>query len=113
MKCMKTRFNLIFLVKRHKTLSSGTAPIYLRITVDEGRVELSTKRFVLPAKWNSAMQKVSGMNEEAKTINTYVKTMEQEVYQAHRALIQEDKAVTAANLKSRLSGLDVTRHYVM
>jgi site-specific recombinase XerD len=94
-------------------MSNGTAPIYLRITVDEERVELSTRRFVLPAKWNSATQKVSGINEEAKMINTYLKTMEQEVFQAHRALIQENKAVTAATLKSRLSGLDITRHYII
>ena len=88
---MKTRFSLTFLLKRFKELPNGTAPIYLRITIDEERVELSTKRYVLPAKWSAATQKVSGSGEEARTINAYLKTMEMEVFKANQELVQENK----------------------
>lgn len=110
---MKTRFSHSFQLKQSKTLPNGTAPIYLRITVDEDRVELSTKKYVLPQRWNSALQKVSGTGEDARTINTSLKTMEQEVFQAHQALILESKEVTASNIKAKLLGQDTEEHWII
>jgi len=89
------------------------APIYMSIAVGEDRVELSTKKYVLPQRWNLAMQKVSGSGEEVRTINAYLKTMEQEVFQAHQALILESKDVTAANIKSKLLGEDAERRMIL
>lgn len=57
---MKTRFTTSFQLKQSKLLPNGTAPIYLRITVGDDRVELSTKKYVQPARWNPAARKVSG-----------------------------------------------------
>jgi hypothetical protein len=39
--------------------------------------------------------------------------MEQEVFKAHQELIQQDKEITAANLKNRLLGTDTTRRYII
>jgi site-specific recombinase XerD len=89
------------------------APIYMSIAVGEDRVELSTKKYVLPQRWNTAMQKVSGNGEENRTINAYLKTLEQEVFQAHQALILENKEVSAGNIKSKLLGLDTEQHWII
>lgn len=110
---MKTRFSHSFQLKQGKNLPNGTAPIYLRITIGEDRVELSTKKYVLPQRWNAAMQKVSGTGEDVRSINTYLKTMEQEVFQAHQALILENKEVTASNLKAKLLGQDTEKHWII
>src|SRR5579859_3916615 len=110
---MKTRLKLLFQLKQSKSLPNGTAPIYLRITMGDDRVELSTKRYVSPERWNPTMQKVSGTSEEVKTINAYLKTMEQEVFQAHQALILENKEVTAGNIKAKLLGQDTEQHWII
>jgi len=110
---MITRFSMSFQLKQSKSLSNGTAPIYLRITIGDDRVELSTKRYVLPDKWSSTMQKVAGTGEEARAINSYLKTMEQEVFQAHQALALEGKEITASNIKNRLLGIDTDRRYII
>ncbi|MFP5042643.1 Arm DNA-binding domain-containing protein [Parasediminibacterium sp. JCM 36343] len=34
-------------------MDNGTAPIYLRITIDAKRLEISLKRYVLPEKWDN------------------------------------------------------------
>lgn len=47
---MITRFSLAFKLRQSKSLPNGTTPIYLRITIGDERVELSTKRNVLPGK---------------------------------------------------------------
>ena len=110
---MITRLSLSFKLRQSKSLPNGMAPIYMSIAVGEDRVELSTKKYVLPQRWNLAMQKVSGSGEEVRTINAYLKTMEQEVFQAHQALILESKDVTAANIKSKLLGEDAERRMIL
>lgn len=110
---MITRLSLSFKLRQSKSLPNGMAPIYMSIAVGEDRVELSTKKYVLPQRWNPAMQKVSGSGEEVRTINAYLKTMEQEVFQAHQALILENKEVTAGNIKAKLLGQDTEQHWII
>src|ERR1700749_810341 len=87
-----------------KTLANGTAPIYLRITVNGERVEFTTKRYILPGRWSSDQQKMSGTTEEARIFNLYLKTLEQQVFEAHRQLLEAKQPVTAERLKDRLLG---------
>lgn len=62
---MNQSFNMLFYVRKAKTNSQGEAPIYLRITIDRSVSEISTKRTIKTALWNSAGQKVNG--NSAKT----------------------------------------------
>src|SRR5438093_9993197 len=98
------RIGLLFYVKKAKMLSNGTAPMYIRITIEEVRVEMSTKRYIDPRKWNAVAQKVTGNSEEVKTINSYLKTLEQDIFDTHQLLIQKGEKITAEVLKSRLTG---------
>jgi len=41
-------FALLFQLKKTKMLSDGNAPIYLSITIDRDRVEIATKRHIIP-----------------------------------------------------------------
>jgi hypothetical protein len=73
---MNKTFSLLFYVKKSKAAANGTAPIYLRITIDGKITEPAAKRHILPEKWNPAAQKVNGTSEEKKDINAYLKTLE-------------------------------------
>jgi hypothetical protein len=64
---MNKTFNLLFYVKKAKINFLGESPIYLRITIDGKISEISTKRTILPSRWNSKAQKVSGSSEESKS----------------------------------------------
>ena len=66
---MNKTFNLLFFVRRNKILANGTAPIYLRITIDGKIREITTKRHIEPEKWNSVTQKVNGNTEEVRALN--------------------------------------------
>ncbi len=50
---MNRTFGLLFYFKRSKMISDGTAPIYLRITIESESVEISSKRYANPGKWNA------------------------------------------------------------
>lgn len=99
---MNKTFNLLFLVKKNKIKANGTAPIYLRITIDGVSKEIASKRYVLPEKWDSKLQKVSGNSPEIKAINSYLKVLEQEVYDAHHSVMKDKEHATSSILKSKI-----------
>lgn len=101
---MNKTFSLLFYVKKAKTVANGTAPIYLRITIDGKITEMAAKRYVLPEKWNPAAQKVTGSSEEVKALNAYLKTLEQQVYEAQHQMLKDKAVITAENLKHKLHG---------
>ena len=51
---MKTNFSLLFYMKKPKNYQKGAAPIYLRITVNDNRSEVTTGRSCEPStRWNA------------------------------------------------------------
>lgn len=93
-----------FSLKKSKTLSNGTAPVYLRLTVGGERVEFTTRRYIKPERWNADTQRMSGTNDEAKVFNNYLKTLEQQVFETQRLMIEGNRDLTAEALKDRLLG---------
>ena len=107
---MNKTFGLLFYVKRSKMINDGTAPVYLRITMDGERVEISSKRYVNPDKWNTNGQKLNGSSEEVRTLNTYLKTLEHQVYEIHRNMIEKKLPLTTVNLKNILFKKDTVEN---
>lgn len=105
---MNKTFNLLFFIKKNKIRTNGTAPIYLRITVDGKAAEIVAKRYIDPKKWDNKSQKAVGNSQEAKTQSSYLKTLEQQVYDFHYLMLKEEDFVTAESLKSKLLGTDVS-----
>lgn len=105
---MNKTFNLLFFIKKNKIRTNGTAPIYLRITVDGKATEIAAKRYIEPKKWDNKSQKAIGYGQEAKTLNSYLKTLEQQVYDSHYQMLKEEDFVTSESLKSKLLGTDVS-----
>lgn len=101
---MNKTFNLLFYVKKSKINANGEVPIYLRITVDGKITEISTKRTVNTKKWSSGMQKVTGTSEEVKSLNFYLKTFEQKIYNIYHDLIKDNEKVTCEILKNKFLG---------
>ena len=101
---MNKSFGLLFYLKRSKMNTDGLVPVYLRITIDGARVEVSSKRYVNPVQWNTIRGKLNGTSEDVRTINTYLKTLEHEVFEVHRRMIEKKLPLTAVNLKNVLLG---------
>lgn len=103
---MKHKLSLLFYLKSSKSAKNGMAPIYLRITINGIRIELSTSRFIEPGKWNSHSGKVKGTSEETRTLNSYLETMKSSVYETERALINCKVDIDAQSFKNKLLGID-------
>lgn len=99
---MNKFFSVLFYIKRSKLNENGTVPIYLRITIDGQRTELSTKRDIEPDKWSKSGQKTIGNTEHARAMNNYLKSLEQKVFDVHKRMIDEKLPLTATTLKELL-----------
>lgn len=107
---MNNTFNLLYYLKKAKANSLGEVPIYLRITIDGKITEISTKRTIQPSKWNSKGQKSVGSTVESKSLNFYLKSFEQKVYDAYHQLMKDKSKVSTEALKNKLLGKgEVTR----
>lgn len=110
---MNTKLSILFYVKRAKANSAGQIPIYLRLTVDGARLEFSVKRYVSPAKWSTAQNRMRGNSEESRTINTFLDIMKSRVYEIQKNLIHEGKEVKAESIKKILLGIDERKRMLM
>jgi len=103
---MNKTFGLLYYVKKSKQDAQGKAPIYLRITVDGKRSEISCKRSIEITKWSKEANKAIGRTEEIRELNAYLDSLTTKVYQSHRDLIQDDRQVTAETLKNKVLGIE-------
>jgi site-specific recombinase XerD len=101
---MKTTFSLLFYLKKPKNYENGPVPVYLRITIDGKRAETTSGRECLPAQWNNAACRLRGTKEEFRSFNAYLDNLRNQVYEAHRAMTENEEEVTAENLKNKLLG---------
>lgn len=99
-----SRFSLLFYFKKPRKPSANSLPIYMRISVDSERTEISTQRKWDPTRWNTASGRASGTKEDARSLNIYLDTLQGRVYEAQRQLIADKEEVTISALKQQLNG---------
>ena len=103
---MKHKMSILFYAKSAKVAKNGLLPIYLRITINGARIELSTSRFVEKTKWNAEAGKMKGSSEEARLINTHLDTLRTKVYETENWMINNNQEINAQSFKNRLLGVE-------
>lgn len=101
---MQSNFSCLFYLKKTKDYVSGPVPIYLRITVNGQRAEMSVGRDCLPEKWNSQVGLALGTKENIKVLNAYLSILQGKIHQQHSLLLAAGETVTAEVLKNKISG---------
>lgn len=103
---MKHKMSILFYAKSAKSSKDGLTPIYLRVTIDGQRIELSTSKFVEKSKWNPDAGKVKGLTEEARSINSYLDILKNKVYEVEKDMVNNDIEITAQTFKNKYLGID-------
>ncbi len=110
---MNAKLSILFYAKRAKTTTDGLVPIYIRVTIDGERIELSTKRYTLPEKWSVEGSCMKGYSAEAKSINSFLDSLKAKVYDYQQQLIREDEVVNAENMRNKILGIDKRSHMII
>ncbi len=96
----RNTFTILFFIKRSKLLRNNEAPIYLRITVNGIREEISIRRSIKPEDWNESKGVAEESAEFSNEINQYLNQIRHEIYQHHLDLKDRKKTVSASALKN-------------
>ena len=87
--------------------------VYLRITVDGERREISIKRQWISDLWNTKTGRAREINEEANELNRYLDTISKKVHQIKRNLLDDGKLLTAENIKNILTGRGEKKYFIL
>ena len=85
---MKYDLSILFYIKRAKEDKKGLIPIYLRITVNGERSELSANRKIELSKWDNNSQRAKGRSEESKALNNHLDQLENSIKHCYNSIFE-------------------------
>ncbi len=103
---MKTTFSVLFYLRNGRLDKNGRATVYLRITVNGVRAELTTQRKIKPEHWNSHKGRAYGSSVKVRELNRFLEELQYKVYSIQAKYTSKKKPYTAALIKSKLMGKD-------
>lgn len=101
---LEKSFGLLFYQKKPSYHVKGAIIIYMRITVDGLRKEISTGRKIEPERWNANSGRAIGAKEEIKALNAFLDTLQGKVYEARRKAVESNLEITAELLGNMIKG---------
>ncbi|MDP3314174.1 site-specific integrase [Lutibacter sp.] len=101
---MKYSFTLLFYIKKTKADTNGKTMIYMRITVNGRRSELSTQRKIDINKWSSEAGRAKGFSVETKDVNQFLDMIQHKILKIHEKLIEKNIPFTAEKIRDSYLG---------
>ncbi|MCB2222117.1 MAG: site-specific integrase [Bacteroidetes bacterium] len=107
---MRHTLTVLFHLRKAKADKSGQAPVYMRITIDGKRVELTANRKVHPDLWDDDLCRMKGTSEEARILNNHLDNLKQKVNKQFNVLESLENEVTAESIKNMVCGVSQRKH---
>ncbi len=92
---VRSSFSILFFIRESKVRKNGNAPIEVIITINGERCSFSTGKQVHIDKWDKTKQQIKGKDEEAKSLNNYLKAVKAKLYQKEAELLDRGFIITA------------------
>lgn len=96
---VRSSFAILFFIRESRVRKDGTASIEIVLTVNGERCAFSTGKRVKSCNWDKAKQQVKGKDEEAQSLNNYLKTIKAKLYQKEAELLDRGFIITAELLR--------------
>jgi len=103
-----TSYSVLFFIKRTKLLKDGKAPIFVRISVNNGRAEFSLNRSIDVKQWNADKGRATGHNESVKALNDFIENVSSKLYEIKRKKEEFHTLYSAQDLINEYFGIDKT-----
>jgi len=96
----KHTFSLLPILRQNKRNKNGEVPVYIRMTIDGRRTEISTKIYVPSERWNAAKGRVKGIHESSQFLNRPIEVFEQKLKEIYTSFIEKDVIINVNSVKS-------------
>lgn len=106
-------FGVVFYLKKQKESKDGKIPVYVRITVDGRRSEISLKRSIEERNWNIQRGMAKGSREEITKLNNYLEKFRSGIVDSFQELLLQKKPISAESIKDHFLGNCRTEYTLM
>ena len=94
----RNTLSILFFVRKNRIIQ-GKVPVYVRITVNGKRVDLTINRKVELERWDENRGTAKGNRQDIKMLNVYLEQVRTRFYECQQQLELERRLVTAEALK--------------
>ena len=112
-KKMYNSFSVIFTTRKTRTSNDEKVIIYVRITLNSQRVEMSTGLKIEANKWCEINKRARGSSEQSKTINSCLGDINNNIYQVYSMLVGNGNAISVYDIKKHYLGTPEKRVTLM
>lgn len=91
----RSSFSILFSIRESKARKNGNTPIEVTITINGERRSFSTGKQVKVTSWDKNKQLVKGKDEEAASLNNYLKAVKAKLYEKEAELLGRGFVITA------------------
>ena len=111
---MQDLLSILFYIRKKGTSNPSKGTIYLRITVNGKRAEVSTMRKVSLSKWNAKANKVIGYTIEAKQTNRHLDVIKNRIYEIFQNQVNDEMdIVSALTIRDEFIGTNKSRKLIL
>ena len=102
----RNTFNVHFYLKKHRTNEQGENPIYLRVTVNSQRAEMSMHMTIEEKSWNSNAGRGIGSSKKIRDINAFLESASSTMFEHYKYLRETGKNITPTAIKNSYLGIE-------
>lgn len=92
---VRSSFAILFFIRESRVRKDGTTSIEVVLTVNGERCSFSTGKKVKVTSWDKNKQLVKGKDEEATSLNNYLKSVKAKLYEKEAELLDRGFVITA------------------
>ncbi|PLX08136.1 MAG: recombinase [Marinilabiliales bacterium] len=101
----RNTFSVHYFLKKHRAKNNNEMPVYLRITVNGERTDMSMHVDVAQNYWNSNIGCATGNSKKTKELNSLLESTRSTIYEKYKYLRETGKSVTAKSVKNAFLGI--------
>lgn len=102
---LNQKFSIKFWLNSQRA-KNELAPIYIQISLDGNRSNISTSYFVDPKNWNKKAMRLTTTDNQSKLINSELGKTFNDLEQIYTKALINEEPITAADIKDRFLGTD-------
>jgi site-specific recombinase XerD len=110
---METKMSILFYGKKTKSECDKLLSVYLRVTINGKRFEVSTQRYIEPSKWSNVAARAKGNSEEARSVNTHLDILRNKIYHYQQYILKEGGIFTRETLYQKWYGIEERTHHLV
>ncbi|WP_417197870.1 site-specific integrase [Bizionia sp.] len=111
---MQDLLSILFYIRKKGVSDPSQAIIYLRITYNGKRAEVSTMRKIAISKWDAKANKVIGYTPEARQTNRQLDFIKNRIYEIYQKFLNDDNYyITAKGIRDEFIGANTNKKLIL